>query len=111
MKKLTILITLILIFFNGCDRKETNKNIEAIPFIVNCQNKFIPEFSLGYESNPTQQQVDVLCDCLQKKLIGWEKDTSIKLANGKQNEVNSLHMKAFPARFGKRINECAGDKL
>jgi hypothetical protein len=54
VKNLIILLW-ILIFFNGCDNKEKKdeRNIRKTPFIIKCENKNIPEFTLSYNSNPT----------------------------------------------------------
>ena len=104
----------ILILLNGCDSKETNQQSgtnTTPPFTVKCKNSALPEFTLGYDSNPSQKEVDALCSCLWDKLVGWEKDTVIKLTSGKQDDISSLNMAAFPGSFGKRINECGGDKL
>lgn len=103
-----------LVLFSGCNSKETSKQSSAHttpPFTVKCKNAALPEFTLDYDSRPSEKEVNALCSCLWDKLIGWEKETVIKLTSGKQNEVSSLNMTAFPARFGKRINECGGDKL
>lgn len=109
-----ILVIFTLVLFLGCDSKETDKQHSSSanpPFTVKCKNTKLPEFTLGYDSHPSEKEVNDLCNCLWDKLVGWEKDTVIKLTSGKQAEVSSLHMTAFPARFGKRINECGGDKL
>ncbi|MBL6972983.1 MAG: hypothetical protein ISR67_01200 [Sulfurimonas sp.] len=113
MKKIILLTISILITFNGCDSKETKQrnHMNNTPFIVKCKNKNIPEFTLRYNSNPTQKQVEQLCICLWDNLVGWEKDTIIKITSGKEDEVDRMEMKAFPSRFGKRIEECGGDKL
>ena len=94
--------------------KEKNQHINSTtsPLItVKCKNSAIPHFTLDYDANPSEEEIDKLCSCIWDKLVGWEKDTVIKLSSGKKDEISSVHMAGFPAIFGKRISECDGEKL
>lgn len=108
-----IILLFILIFFNGCDNKEKKDEriIRKTPFIIKCENRNIPEFTLSYNSNPTKEQVNELCVCLWNKLDEFERDTIIKITSGKESEINWMEKKSFPLKFGKRINECGGKEL
>lgn len=89
---------------------QTNDNSSSQPFSVKCAQK-LPEFTLGYQSNPTKSQIDELCSCVWNKLDGWEKDASIAIAEGREKDVSFAHMKGFPSRFGGYINDCGGQDL
>ncbi len=77
------------------------------PFLVKCDEP-VPEFTLGRDSNPSDSEVAALCACIWSSLNGWEKETSKLIADGKESDVSWLHMRAFPARFGQRIDDCGG---
>jgi hypothetical protein len=78
---------------------------------MRCTEQPLPEFTLGPQSNPTAQQQVELCGCVWSRLGSWERRTSESIAQEKQSEVSELNMRAFPARFGKAIEECGGMKL
>jgi hypothetical protein len=44
----------------------------------------LPEFTLGEKSNPTDEQVDQLCQCIWNKLGSWEKRVADALSKGDQ---------------------------
>lgn len=116
MFKNILMITLTgAIMLTGCGDKEEINNNQANqntePKVIQCKSVKLPEFTLSRNSNPTEQQVENLCQCLWTKLVGWEKDTVIKIAEGKENEIGAIEMRAFPTRFGKRMEECGAYKL
>ena len=78
---------------------------------VQCKNTNIPHFTLDYDADPSEEEITQLCSCIWDKLMGWEKETVIKLTNGRKDDISSVDMAAFPAVFGKRISECGGEKL
>ncbi len=78
---------------------------------VKCKNTTIPHFTLDYDANPSEEEINKLCSCIWDKLVGWEKETVIQLTNGKKGEISAVHMAGFPVIFGKRISECGGEKL
>ena len=87
-------------------------NTSTHPLVtVQCKNAAIPDFRLNYDANPSEKEVNALCICISDKLTGWEKDTAIKLTNGREEEISHVHMATFPAIFGKTISECGGEKL
>lgn len=114
MKKYFAFVTLLIIIvftFTG-EKKNQSTNVSTHPLVtVKCKNASIPDFTLNYDANPSEDEITALCSCLSNKLIGWEKETASKLAIGKQDEISTLHMTTFPARFGQRISECGGEKL
>ena len=103
---------MIMIFTFTSKEKTQYSNTSTRPLVtVKCKKSSIPNFTLDYGANPSKEQLDQLCSCIWDKLIGWEKETVIKLTSGKENEVSAVHMVGFPAIFGKRISECGGEQL
>ena len=97
--------------FTGKEKTQ-DTNVSTHPLItVQCKNNPIPQFKLGYDANPSEEEVDKLCTCIWSKLVGWEKETAEKLSHSKKDEINAVHMAGFPAIFGKRISQCGGEKL
>jgi hypothetical protein len=80
------------------------------PFVVHCQQP-LPEFTLGADSNPSQSQVDALCSCIWSNLGTWEKETATAISRGREGEVSSLNLRAFPSRFGGALRDCGGMDL
>ena len=75
-----------------------------------CQEP-LPVFTLGEDSNPTEEQEAAFCACIWRNLGGWEREVSEKIARGKDSEISWLHRRAFPSRFGSAIEKCGGMKL
>ena len=114
MLKYFSLIICIPVLFVACNSKETSQQSNSSvspPLTIKCKKFAIPQFTLSYDSNPSEKEVNNLCACLWDKSVGWEKDTMIKISSGKNDEVNSLYKAAFPGRFGKRMKECGGFEL
>jgi hypothetical protein len=80
------------------------------PFVVTCREP-IPEFTLGINSNPSEQQVQHLCSCIWSKLGTWEKQTSQAFVEGRESDVSYLYKRAFPSRFGSAVKECGGMEM
>ncbi len=111
---LTIISASSLFLFSGCGEKENDKNElsqNIQPKVIQCKTVKLPEFTLSKNSNPTEAQIENLCQCLSNKLVGWEQDTVIKIVEKRENEISELHMRAFPARFGQRMKECGAFEL
>ena len=105
------LLTVIVFVFTSKDSKQPDQASTYPPFKVQCKNTSIPSFSLNYDSNPSEDEVEKLCTCIWDKFVPWEKETAVKLTSGEENTISAVHMVGFPAIFGKRISECGGDKL
>ena len=107
MKSKLFIYSFLLVLLVGCGADEqpetTAPNSE--PLVVRCNEK-LPEFTLGPESNPPQEKIDQLCRCVWGKLDGWEKSTSIAIAEGREKEVSSMYLRSFPSRFGSIIDSC-----
>ena len=71
----------------------------------------LPEFTLDYDSNPTNTESAQLCTCIWNKLpeSGHERKTAIKIFNGE--DPGSFYVRAFIPRSGKAIESCGGYKL
>lgn len=104
-------MTIIVFVFTNTDNHKT-KNISTLPLIkIQCQNTAIPNFTLHHETNLTKSETITLCHCIESTLVGWEKETALKLTTGKEDEINAVHLAGFRGIFGKRINECSKKKL
>ena len=73
------------------------------------QHDYIPNFTLGYYSNPTDNEIEKLCACIDKNVThGWVRETGRKFKSGE--EVTSiLYREGFPARLGEKIKFCTKD--
>ncbi len=114
MKKYFAFIAILTVMVFTFTSKENNQqtNSSTYPLVtVKCKNTAIPNFTLNYDANPSEEEVVELCNCVWNKLVGWEKDTAIKLTSGEKDKISTVHMAGFPAIFGKRISECGGEAL
>jgi hypothetical protein len=114
LKKYFAFVALLIIIVFSFTGKENTHPTDAVtqPLVkVQCTNTSIPNFTLDYDADPSEEEIVALCSCLWEKLVGWEKETVIKLTSGEKDKVSTVHMAAFPAIFGKRISECGGEKL
>ena len=77
--------------------------------VVFCKEP-IPEFTLNYDSNPTNKEVETLCSCLWNKFPEgrWERDEMRRIFKG--GDPN-LKTRGFFPRFNKAMNVCDGYKL
>ena len=105
------LLTVIVFTFTSTDIKKNDDISEYPLFEVQCKDLSIPNFRLGNDASPSEEQVAKLCSCIWDKFEPWEKETASKLSSRKQNEISAVHMAGFPVIFGKRISECGGEKL
>ncbi|WP_309496881.1 hypothetical protein [Sulfurovum sp.] len=113
MKKYFAFVTLLIVIvftFTSTEKKHTNSSTHPL-VTVKCKNTAIPHFTLDYDANPSEEEIDELCSCIWDKLVGWEKETVIQLTSGKEDEISAVHMAGFPVIFGKRISECGGEQL
>ena len=107
---LTLLIVIVFTFTSKNNSHHTNSSTHPL-VTVKCKNTTIPHFTLDYDANPSEEEINKLCSCIWDKLVGWEKETVIQLTNGKKGEISAVHMAGFPVIFGQRISECGGEKL
>ena len=86
------------------------KYVASDPFVVVCPQP-IPEFTLGPNSNPSEAEVQRLCDCIWANLNSREKDIARAIASGRGDEVSALNLRAFSSRFGSVVEQCGGMDL
>ncbi len=82
----------------------------AEPYVVVCDQP-IPEFTLGPFSNPSEAQVQRLCECIWANLNAREKDIAQAIASGQGNEVSELNLRRFSSSFGSLVEQCGGMDL
>lgn len=87
----------------------------AEPRSFRCQHQSLPEFTLGEKSNPTNEQVEQLCQCIWNKLGSWEKRVATSLSKN-ENPTGplpspELNVLAFGPRFNEAVTKCGGYNL
>ena len=77
--------------------------------VVFCKEP-IPEFTLNYDSNPTDKEVATLCSCIWNKFPEgrWERDEMRRIFKGGQP---NLKTRGFFPRFDKAMKVCGGYEL
>lgn len=102
MKILQILSSLILISICSPSWAE--------PKPIRCPQP-LPEFTLGEKSNPSQRQIESLCECIWDKFPsdGWEREASALITKGK--DPGFVKRNGFIGRFSEALNKCGGYKL
>ena len=70
----------------------------------------IPEFTLNYDSNPSDKEVSTLCSCIWNKFPEgrWERDQMRRIFKGGKPD---LQTKAMFGRVGKAMKVCGGYEL
>jgi hypothetical protein len=70
----------------------------------------LPEFTLGEQSQPTDDQVAALCACIWNEFPekGWERRTSTLIRAG---EDGGWRARPFMARFFAALESCGGMEL
>ena len=94
MKYLLLLLTFALLYM-GC-----SKPVAAPPRVadgtfptIRCADHPLPQFVLGVNQHPTEQEQATLCDCIWSQL-------------GERRRIQS-----FPTRFGEAIRSCSTSPL
>ena len=77
--------------------------------VVFCKQP-IPEFTLNYDSNPSDKEVSTLCSCIWNKFPEgrWEREEARRLFKGGQPNMQT---KSLGDRFGKSLRVCGGYEL
>ena len=70
----------------------------------------LPQFTLGPDSNPSDEQIAKLCGCIWSKLPegGWERKVAAQIRRG---EDPGWRMQGFAPRFGAALEACGGRRL
>ena len=105
------LLVIIVFLYTGKESKQHDQTSTYPLFKVECKNTSIPNFTLNYDSNPSEDEVETLCACIWNTFDTWEKETAVKVTSGETNTITAVNMARFSAIFGKRIMECGGDTL
>ena len=104
------MLVAISLILSSCGGEAENVEPLLEPFVAKCEEP-MPEFTLGRSSNPPAERVTELCGCIWNHLGDWEKETSRAISEGREADVSSLNMAAFPNRFGGAIQSCGGMNL
>ena len=78
--------------------------------VVKCSEP-LPEFSLGPASSPTAEQKTSLCSCIWGALAPNERQVAETIVAGRQSELSSIELRAFPSRFGNALERCGGTQM
>jgi len=107
----TLFILALVALISGCGGEESSEATEGAKNLTfKCKQK-IPEFTLGPSSNPSQEKLDSFCECVWGELDGWEKETSVAIAEGREGDISAMHLRAFPSRFGGIMESCGAMAL
>jgi len=75
----------------------------------------LPEFTLGETSNPTDEELARLCQCIWDRLGSWEKRVATALSKGEQPTEPlpspDMNVRAFLPRFNASLTACGGYDL
>jgi hypothetical protein len=106
-----LLLTFVFIMI-GCGGDESNSTpiADSEPYEVRCKEP-LPTFTLGPESNPTNEQEGALCACIWQSLGRLEREVSEKIIQSRDSEVSEAHLRAFIQRFGSAVEKCGGSDL
>ena len=85
-------------------------SVETDPYVVVCPQP-IPEFTLGANSNPSEEEVQQLCACIWERLSSREKEVARAIATGQGDDVSALNVRDLASRFGKVVKQCGGTDL
>ena len=79
------------------------------PKLFKCKQP-VPEFSLGFNSNPSNHELEQLCNCIWSRFPegGWEREISAKI---RAREDPGWRAEAFGSRFGTAVEICGGMEL
>ena len=104
-----VLIFTLSYMLSGCEQQADRPSPGAEPFSVECEEVPIPTFTLGYDSNPSEQEVFALCNCIWENLGGAEKVIAKAISEGEEDLYPNLYRISFPARLGDiAIEKCGG---
>lgn len=109
--KLRALVLLIAVTLCLCSWEAASPAAAQDPIWQSHCTEPLPVFTLGKNSKPTEAQEADLCACIWDNLIGWEREVSEKVAQGKGSEVDQMQLRAFPLRFKSALEKCGGTKL
>lgn len=98
----------------GCSRApQETRDWEPRSFV--CSERPLPEFTLGYDSDPSVSQVEALCDCIWEGLPDWAQLFSEAAASGGVDagpyENPEWNVRAFSSKFGEQLEQCGGYSL
>ena len=77
--------------------------------VVYCREP-LPEFTLGYNSNPSDQEVESLCSCIWSKFPEdrWERKEAKRIFKGAEMSLRTIKL---IKRFKKSMKVCGGFEL
>jgi len=113
----TFLIVLFISLLPGCGKKESrNASAAEKNLTFKCEQK-LPEFTLGPYSDPSQKELNTLCECVWGHMGGWARETSIAIVEGRamvegrSKKTSEMLKQVFPSRFGGLMQACGAGKL
>jgi hypothetical protein len=80
------------------------------PRVIKCEKyDHIPDFTLGYYSDPQEDEIELLCSCIDRNIQkDWVRDTGRKLKGGEE-VTNVLYKNGFLSWVGEKIRICTKD--
>ena len=114
-----LLTTSVYAQSSGSSNEAYSSNIEDYPSDWKGRDLFcigfgehlhwIPGFTLGWYSNPSNKELGELCECIDKNnKRQWVRDTGRKFNHNE--DVSWLYKQAFASAFGEKIKLCTKNK-
>ena len=106
-------ISLCLLSLTACSKAPSSEQGEPRSFV--CAERPLPEFTLGYSSSPTEEQLAALCDCIWNGLPGWAQRFSEAAVSGNSDagpyDNSDWNERSFASKFGQQMQKCGGYEL
>lgn len=74
--------------------------------MIRCTEHPLPEFTVGADQSPSEQEQATLCSCIWSRLSDQERAVADKLYGGKKLRVAASSMDSFASAFGKAFETC-----
>ena len=97
-------------WFVSSEQQEGATHSEPLNRTFICQEP-LPEFTLGPMSNPSDQQVANLCNCIWKNLPNAAQEFATKIVRNAESQPSESSINLFAANFGVALNKCGGNDL
>lgn len=99
---------------SGWFSDEPQTELSSPPKTFQCKQR-VPEFTLGFESDPSEVELTELCDCIWEQLTPWARQAAEQITKGERPTVptsnSEANTQAFIAKFGMVMQTCGANRL
>ena len=71
----------------------------------------LPPFTLGQSSDPSQSELNILCECVWSRLSASQRLTAAAIQQGKENSIPPEQLQSFVSAFGQAMHACGAMRL